>query len=69
MIVTVSKKEIREVIEKLKNGFSFKNEVANYQFVLKQDGTMLKYQNEKYTFYYNLEKFARAIVRTTKRGY
>lgn len=69
MIATVTKKEINEVIESLKNGSSFINEVADYQFVLKKDGTMFKYQKGKYTFYDNLEKFAKAIVRTVKRGF
>ena len=41
---------VNEIIAKLNNGVIFQNDVANYQFVLRDDGTMLRYQNFKFTF-------------------
>jgi hypothetical protein len=65
----ISKKEIAEVKEHLNSGGSYLNESANYQFVLRKDGIMLRFDNDGYTFYTNIDKFCRAIIRTTRRGY
>jgi len=69
MTCTVTKKEISEVKAALASGCSYSNEKAGYQFVKRTDGLMLKFSNDKYTFFTNEDAFARAIVRAIKRGY
>ena len=66
---STNNQELNEIIDFLNKGGSYLNEVADYQFVLKADGTMIRYQNFKYTFYTDIVKFARVILRTIKRGY
>ena len=66
--VKASKKEIQGVIENLKNGAIYQNDVAGYQFILKADGTRIAYINGKYCFYKNLEAFAAKIVKLQKAG-
>ena len=70
MALTVTKKEIKEVMENLQNGVSYQNEIADYQFfIAKGSNEMYKFSNGEYKRFFDLEKFARAIVRATKRGY
>lgn len=66
---TVSQKEIKTVIESLINGASYCNN--DFQFVRKSNGLMFRYNFNKgtYTFFTDIEKFARAIVRFHKRGW
>jgi hypothetical protein len=69
MKATTNKQEINEVIKNLNNGVQYLNEVADYQFVKRADGLMLKFSKGKYTFFTDEIKFAKAIIRTVKRGY
>lgn len=64
-----SKKEIKEVKDKLEAGVMFENEAAHYFAFVRKDGERVFFHNGKYRFFRNYDAFARAIVRIIKRGY
>ena len=65
----LKKSEIDDIVKRLNNGESFSNKY--FQFVKRKDGVMLKYDltTGKYTFFKNNLKFARSVLRFTKRGF
>ena len=69
MTTTATQTEINEVREHFARGGNYAN--MNFQFVKKADGVMFSYDLNKgtYKFYNNEDKFYRAIVRFTKRGW
>ena len=71
-MTTVTKSEVLEVLESMNENAIYTKSNSVYQFISKENNTlMFRYDlnTNKYKFYYNAEKFARAIVRFIKRGY
>ena len=66
--VKVSKKEVQEVIETLKNGDIYQNDVAGYFFRLRNGVERIAIINGEYKFYKNLERFATKIAQMVKAG-
>lgn len=75
MRVSTSKQEVKEVIESLKNGQNFGNEMADWDGYLNKAKTTGFFRIDLNTKFYDLsdikqfETLARKIVRATKRGY
>jgi hypothetical protein len=59
---------LREIKENLENGVVYQNDRAGYQYVNRADGTMLKYANGKYTFYTDINKMAKAVLKSLNTG-
>ena len=47
---------------------SLSNDVANYQFVKRQEGEMFQFSNGEYKFYRTFEGFIKACLWRIKRG-
>jgi hypothetical protein len=61
-------KQIQEIISHLDNGGTYQNDLSGYQYVKRVDGVMLKYANDKYTFYTDINKMAKAILKSLNTG-
>ena len=61
-------KQIQEIISHLNNGGTYQNDLSDYQYVKRADGVMLKYANDKYTFYSDINKMAKAIFKSLNTG-
>jgi hypothetical protein len=71
-MIQVTKTEVLEVLENMNKNSIYTKSNSAYQFVSKENNTlMFRYDlnTNKYKFYDNAEKFAKAIVRFYKRGY
>jgi hypothetical protein len=68
MKITVTKSEVKEVIDNLKKGVQYRNDNSGISFSYGQ--AMLRMDaNGNMKFYNTIEQMARAIVRFQKRGY
>ena len=61
-------KHIQRIISHLNNGGTYQNDLSGYQYVKRADGVMLKYTSDKYTFYSDINKMAKAILKSLNTG-